>query len=45
VAWRSLVLYPVRRIVTHLSMGMLKLLGLKERKSAELIIAEIKALN
>ncbi|XP_027941370.1 putative DUF21 domain-containing protein At3g13070, chloroplastic [Vigna unguiculata] len=37
VAWRSLVLYPVRRIVTHLSMGMLKLLGLKGRKSAEKI--------
>ncbi|WOH02628.1 hypothetical protein DCAR_0522017 [Daucus carota subsp. sativus] len=29
VAWLSLVLYPVGRIVTFLSMGMLKLLGLK----------------
>lgn len=29
VAWLSLILYPVGRIVTFLSMGMLKLLGLK----------------
>jgi len=31
------VLYPVGRIVTYLSMGMLKLLGLKGRRSAEKI--------
>jgi len=37
VAWLSLVLYPVGRIVTYLSMGMLKLLGLKGRRSAEKI--------
>ncbi|KAE9614745.1 hypothetical protein Lal_00036109 [Lupinus albus] len=29
VAWLSVVLYPVGRVVTYLSMGMLKLLGLK----------------
>ncbi|XP_057461453.1 putative DUF21 domain-containing protein At3g13070, chloroplastic isoform X2 [Actinidia eriantha] len=29
VAWLSLVLYPVGRVVTYLSMGMLKMLGLK----------------
>ncbi|GAA0146134.1 hypothetical protein LIER_06160 [Lithospermum erythrorhizon] len=29
VAWLSLILYPVGRVVTYLSMGMLKLLGLK----------------
>ncbi|KAG8097534.1 hypothetical protein GUJ93_ZPchr0013g34535 [Zizania palustris] len=29
VAWLSLILYPVGRIVTFLSMGMLKILGLK----------------
>ncbi|GMY31022.1 DUF21 domain-containing protein At1g55930, chloroplastic-like [Fagus crenata] len=29
VAWLSLVLYPVGRVVTYLSMGMLKILGLK----------------
>ncbi|KAL9661902.1 hypothetical protein QQ045_026730 [Rhodiola kirilowii] len=29
VAWLSLVLYPVGRVVTYLSMGILKLLGLK----------------
>jgi len=33
VAWRSLVLHPVGRIVIHLSMGMLKLLGLKKEES------------
>ncbi|KAG9144110.1 hypothetical protein Leryth_013761 [Lithospermum erythrorhizon] len=29
VAWLSLILYPVGRVVTYLSMGMLKWLGLK----------------
>ncbi|CAI0374042.1 unnamed protein product [Linum tenue] len=29
VAWLSLILYPVGRVVTYLSMGMLKMLGLK----------------
>ncbi|TXG67647.1 hypothetical protein EZV62_008922 [Acer yangbiense] len=32
VAWLSLVLYPVGRVVTYLSMGMLKALGLKGRR-------------
>ncbi|GJU06773.1 putative DUF21 domain-containing protein, chloroplastic [Tanacetum coccineum] len=32
IAWLSLVLYPVGRVVTYLSMGMLKLLGLKGRR-------------
>lgn len=34
MAWLSLVLYPVGRVVTFLSMGMLKLLGLKGRRCA-----------
>jgi hypothetical protein len=34
VAWLSLVLYPVGRIVTYLSMGILKILGLKGRRYA-----------
>ncbi|CAI0378908.1 unnamed protein product [Linum tenue] len=29
VAWLSLILYPLGRVVTYLSMGMLKMLGLK----------------
>ncbi|XP_026448046.1 putative DUF21 domain-containing protein At3g13070, chloroplastic isoform X2 [Papaver somniferum] len=32
VAWLSLILYPVGRVVTFLSMGMLKLMGLKGRR-------------
>ncbi|KAK1551875.1 hypothetical protein Q3G72_006358 [Acer saccharum] len=32
VAWLSLVLHPVGRVVTYLSMGMLKALGLKGRR-------------
>ncbi|PRQ58096.1 hypothetical protein RchiOBHm_Chr1g0355491 [Rosa chinensis] len=32
VAWLSLVLYPVGRVGTYLSMGMLKILGLKGRR-------------
>ncbi|GJZ86603.1 hypothetical protein Tco_0658213 [Tanacetum coccineum] len=31
IAWLSLFLYPIRRVVTYLSMGMLKLLVLKGR--------------
>lgn len=34
MAWLSLVLYPVGRIVTYLSMGILKILGLKGRRYA-----------
>ena len=37
MAWLSLVLYPVGRVVTYLSMGMLKLLGLKGKRYALLI--------
>nr|GEV38564.1 putative DUF21 domain-containing protein At3g13070, chloroplastic [Tanacetum cinerariifolium] len=32
VAWLSIVLYPVGRVVTFLSMGMLKILGLKAKR-------------
>ncbi|TXG67650.1 hypothetical protein EZV62_008925 [Acer yangbiense] len=38
VAWLSLVLYPVGRVVTYLSLGMLKALGLKGR--SELYVTE-----
>ena len=31
IAWLSIILYPVGRIVTIISMGILKLLGLKGR--------------
>ncbi|KAF8410840.1 hypothetical protein HHK36_003377 [Tetracentron sinense] len=36
VAWLSLILYPVGRVVTFLSMGMLKMLGLKGRRDTQL---------
>eukprot|EP00252_Welwitschia_mirabilis_P022246 TRINITY_DN5976_c0_g2_i1.p1 TRINITY_DN5976_c0_g2~~TRINITY_DN5976_c0_g2_i1.p1 ORF type:complete len:762 (+),score=150.73 TRINITY_DN5976_c0_g2_i1:161-2446(+) len=39
VAWLSVVLYPVGRIVTALSMGLLKILGLKN-KSEHLVTEE-----
>ncbi|KAK1396152.1 FAD-binding, type 2, Gliding motility-associated protein GldE [Heracleum sosnowskyi] len=42
VAWLSLVLYPVGRIVTFLSMGMLKLLGLKARSEPYVTEDELK---
>ncbi|KAH1211368.1 DUF21 domain-containing protein, chloroplastic [Glycine max] len=42
VAWLSLVLYPVGRIVTYLSMGMLKLLGLKGRSEPYVTEDELK---
>ncbi|XVF70826.1 hypothetical protein PTKIN_Ptkin11bG0193100 [Pterospermum kingtungense] len=32
VAWLSIILYPVGRVVTYLSMGMLKILGLKGKR-------------
>ncbi|PPR80231.1 hypothetical protein GOBAR_AA40482 [Gossypium barbadense] len=32
VAWLSVILYPVGRVVTYLSMGMLKILGLKGKR-------------
>ncbi|XP_059284712.1 putative DUF21 domain-containing protein At3g13070, chloroplastic isoform X1 [Lycium ferocissimum] len=38
VAWLSLILYPVGRVVTYLSMGMLKLLRLKG--SSEPLVTE-----
>ncbi|CAI8586984.1 unnamed protein product [Vicia faba] len=42
VAWLSLVLYPVGRIVTLLSMGMLKLLGLKGSSEPYVTEEELK---
>ncbi|KAL8131159.1 DUF21 domain-containing protein At1g55930, chloroplastic-like [Apium graveolens] len=42
VAWLSLILYPVGRIVTFLSMGMLKLLGLKARSDPYVTEDELK---
>ncbi|PPR89376.1 hypothetical protein GOBAR_AA31304 [Gossypium barbadense] len=34
VAWLSVILYPVGRVVTFLSMGMLKILGLKGKSQS-----------
>ncbi|XP_039139939.1 DUF21 domain-containing protein At1g55930, chloroplastic-like [Dioscorea cayenensis subsp. rotundata] len=42
VAWLSLVLYPVGRVVTFLSMGMLKVLGLKGRSEPYVTEDELK---
>ncbi|PWA54776.1 CBS domain-containing protein / transporter associated domain-containing protein [Artemisia annua] len=42
IAWLSLVLYPVGRVVTYLSMGMLKLLGLKGRSEPYVTEDELK---
>ncbi|KAK4744447.1 hypothetical protein SAY87_010759 [Trapa incisa] len=42
VAWLSLILYPVGRIFTYLSMGMLKLLGLKGRSEPYVTEEELK---
>ncbi|KAK2639927.1 hypothetical protein Ddye_027722 [Dipteronia dyeriana] len=42
VAWLSLVLYPVGRVVTYLSMGMLKVLGLKGRSEPYVTEDELK---
>lgn len=42
VAWLSLVLYPVGRVVTYLSMGMLKILGLKGRSEPFVTEEELK---
>ncbi|TVU46287.1 hypothetical protein EJB05_05813, partial [Eragrostis curvula] len=42
VAWLSLILYPVGRIVTFLSMGMLKLMGLKGRSEPYVTEDELK---
>ncbi|EXB67418.1 DUF21 domain-containing protein [Morus notabilis] len=42
VAWLSLVLYPVGRVVTFLSMGILKLLGLKGRSEPYVTEEELK---
>lgn len=41
VAWLSLVLYPVGRIATFLSTGMLKLLGLKGRRCGFLVLSNV----
>ncbi|KFK35548.1 hypothetical protein AALP_AA4G005000 [Arabis alpina] len=42
VAWLSLVLYPVGRVVTFLSMGILKILGLKGRSEPYVTEDELK---
>ncbi|XP_006306885.2 DUF21 domain-containing protein At1g55930, chloroplastic [Capsella rubella] len=42
VAWLSLILYPVGRVVTYLSMGILKLLGLKGRSEPYVTEDELK---
>ncbi|XP_020080634.1 DUF21 domain-containing protein At1g55930, chloroplastic-like isoform X2 [Ananas comosus] len=42
VAWLSVVLYPVGRVVTFLSMGMLKMLGLKGRSEPYVTEDELK---
>ncbi|XP_042418747.1 DUF21 domain-containing protein At1g55930, chloroplastic-like isoform X2 [Zingiber officinale] len=42
VAWLSVVLYPVGRITTFLSMGMLKMLGLKGRSEPYVTEDELK---
>ncbi|GMN62122.1 hypothetical protein TIFTF001_031206 [Ficus carica] len=42
VAWLSLVLYPVGKVVTFLSMGILKLLGLKGRSEPYVTEEELK---
>ncbi|KAJ7960882.1 DUF21 domain-containing protein [Quillaja saponaria] len=42
VAWLSLVLYPVGRVVTYLSMGILKMLGLKGRSEPYVTEDELK---
>ncbi|XP_071736266.1 putative DUF21 domain-containing protein At3g13070, chloroplastic [Rutidosis leptorrhynchoides] len=42
IAWLSLVLYPVGRVVTFLSMGMLKILGLKGKSEPSVTEDELK---
>lgn len=42
VAWLSFILYPVGRVVTYLSMGMLKMLGLKGRSEPYVTEEELK---
>ncbi|GKC85149.1 putative DUF21 domain-containing protein, chloroplastic, partial [Tanacetum coccineum] len=42
VAWISIVLYPVGRVVTFLSMGMLKILGLKAKSEPSVTEDELK---
>lgn len=42
VAWLSIVLYPVGRVVTFLSMGMLKILGLKGKSEPSVTEDELK---
>ncbi|XVE80498.1 hypothetical protein DITRI_Ditri14bG0144800 [Diplodiscus trichospermus] len=42
VAWLSVILYPVGRIVTYLSVGMLKILGLKGKSEPYVTEEELK---
>ncbi|XP_022975133.1 putative DUF21 domain-containing protein At3g13070, chloroplastic isoform X2 [Cucurbita maxima] len=42
VAWLAVILYPVGKIVTYLSMGMLKILGMKGRSEPFVTEEELK---
>ncbi|KAL4271231.1 hypothetical protein GQ457_13G001610 [Hibiscus cannabinus] len=42
VAWLSVILYPVGRVVTYLSMGMLKIFGLKGKSEPYVTEDELK---
>ncbi|KAH1032502.1 hypothetical protein J1N35_044676 [Gossypium stocksii] len=42
VAWLSVILYPIGRVVTYLSMGMLKILGLKGKSEPYVTEDELK---
>ncbi|XP_022936626.1 putative DUF21 domain-containing protein At3g13070, chloroplastic isoform X1 [Cucurbita moschata] len=42
VAWLAVILYPVGKIVTYLSMGMLKMLGMKGRSEPFVTEEELK---
>ncbi|KAJ0798118.1 putative CBS domain, CNNM, transmembrane domain, Transporter-associated domain-containing protein [Helianthus annuus] len=42
VAWLSVVLYPIGRVVTYFSMGMLKILGLKGKSEPSVTEDELK---
>ncbi|KAE8731811.1 putative DUF21 domain-containing protein [Hibiscus syriacus] len=42
MAWLSVILYPVGRVVTYLSMGMLKILGIKGKSEPYVTEDELK---
>ncbi|TYH92153.1 hypothetical protein ES332_A13G162500v1 [Gossypium tomentosum] len=45
VAWLSVILYPIGRVVTYLSMGMLKILGLKGKSEPYVTEDELKLIS